>query len=107
VLIKLFFLFFDDGAFVHPMAFVLAMNVAVRGFLSSAGVVSARAIGIVASVDPRSSVRWRPGVVSFVTGYSVNCLRVLGLVRLVWLRPVSASGPLLIHLLDSPPFTFI
>ena len=86
------FLLLDEGAIACPMPLVLAMDVAVRCFLSSAGVVSAHAIGIVASVDPCSSVRWRPGVASFVTGYSVNCLQVLGLVRLVWLRLVSASS---------------
>ena len=65
--VQLFFLLLDEGALTRPMAFVSAMNAAIRNFLLSAGVFSPTTIGV-ASVAPPSSVVLRPGVAGFVAG---------------------------------------
>ena len=70
---QFFFLLFDEGALTRPMAFVSAMNAAIRNFLLSAGVFLPTTIGV-ASVAPPSSVVLRPGVAGCVTGDCVHDL---------------------------------
>ena len=88
--LQLFFFLLYKGALTHPMAFVSAVNTAVRDFLFSAGVFPPTMIGV-ASVAPPSSVVLRPGVAGFVTGDRVPGLRGLRLFSLMWLRTVAIA----------------
>ena len=88
------------------MAFVSAMNAAIRNFLLSAGVFSPTTIGV-ASVAPPSSVVLRPGVAGCVTGDCVHDLWGLHLLSLMWLRSVAIARPLLIHLFDFPALSSV
>ena len=98
-----------DGAFVGPMAFVFAVEVAERDFLSSAAIVLSGTVVsliVVVSLAPPSSVAVRPGVAWLFFGDCVDCILVLWLVNMPWLRvqPFAVSCfLLLIHLLDPPP----
>ena len=76
--VKLFFLLLDEGAITHPMTLISAMNAAVGDFLPSAGVVSTSTVGV-ASVALLFSVVLSSGVIGFITGDSVHCLRSLHL----------------------------
>ena len=88
------------------MAFVSAMNAAVRDFLLSAGVFPPTSNRIVL-VAPPSSVVLRPGVAGFITGDHVHGLWGLRSLILIWLRSVAIARPLLIHLFDSPALSFL
>ena len=104
--VKLFFLLLDEGEVSRPMTLVSAMYTAIGYFLPSAGVFPPTAVGI-ASVAPPSSVVLRSGVAGFVTGDRVHGLWGLRLLGLMRLRSVAIARPLLIHLFDSPAFSFI
>ena len=104
--IQLFFLFFDEGALTRPMTFVSAMYATIGNFLLSAEVFPPTPIGIVPIVPP-SSVVLRLGVAGFVTGDRVHGLWGLRLLGLMWLRSVAIARPVLIHLFDSPVFSFV
>ena len=96
--IKLFFSFNGEGAFICPMAFVLAMEITKRGLLSSATVVSSILLvslfAMVTIIAAGSFIMTVPlafppvmvsGVSRFFFGNVVHCFLVLRLISVPWL----------------------
>ena len=109
-----------DGAFVGPMAFVFAVEVAEWDLLSSAAVTSSTMVILLITAVPvftimpvvpvlpitSSSVVLMVGVPGLLFGYSVDCFMRLHLICMPRLRVcfVTISALLLVvHFLDPSP----
>ena len=119
-MLELFFLLYGDGALICPMAFIFAMEITVWNFLSSALFLSSSLLvaffamlpvfatrPVIAMVSLIPAFAMMPGVSWLLVGDTVNCLLVLHLIGVPWLRVRPLTVPrflLLVHFVEPSLF---